>query len=385
MYPHRFHFACAVILPLLPTTSAFQSSFPSPTSRSSNAPPINSALVALRSTTTTTTTAVEFEVGVHDLAAELNTQDLNLCHGILHSVGVRELKDLIYLTEEQIDHMGIDNFDRRSILRAREKLNALLTTNAHGDRNRRYHDADRRLLSPAAPIRELSTLRDGAFDRKVLSRFEVEERHDFAMEAICAENEVYRGRLFTVEQCEQLGRMSEHYSYGQIGTIGAGWTDQIYTLTAQHMACKDVPGMIPSTRAVFRQLFQELYALFPGIVPGSITWENDKEPHLVKYNGKAKGTVAHTDNSEYKFITVNALLSAEDDYTGGGTHITVLDDTIRLEQGEMLIHLGDLEHAGAPIKSGVRRLLIAFLACEWRDEELNKPILENARDYDPSL
>ena len=75
------------------------------------------------------------------------------------------------------------------------------------------------------------------------------------------------------------------------------------------------------------------------------------------------------------------MLSAENEYTGGGTHITNLDKTIRLQQGEMLIHLGDLEHAGVEIRTGVRRIFIAFLACQWKDEELNTPISETARDY----
>ena len=127
---------------------------------------------------------------------------------------------------------------------------------------------------------------------------------------------------------------------------------------------------------------QSIYFLFQlstEIVPGSICYENDGEPHLVKYNGKAKGTVAHTDNSEYKFITVNAILSGQDEYSGGGTYITVLDKTIKLSQGQVLIHLGDLEHAGADIKSGVRRLFIAFFACRWKDDLLNKPILALAQ------
>ena len=79
----------------------------------------------------------------------------------------------------------------------------------------------------------------------------------------------------------------------------------IYYTQAQHMACKSVPvslivlsfviysnqspnttfnkslqGMVPSTQIVMRQLFQELYALFPEIVQGSICFENDGEPHL---------------------------------------------------------------------------------------------------------
>mmetsp|Transcript_27482 Transcript_27482/g.42353 ORF Transcript_27482/g.42353 Transcript_27482/m.42353 type:complete len:353 (+) Transcript_27482:38-1096(+) len=308
-----------------------------------------------------TSASVE-EVDIHDLQSELNSEGLNLCHGIMHASGVRELSDIQYLTEDQILEMGIDQFDKQNIKRVQERLS-----------NDSHH---------LHQLRELSTKRDGAFDRKVLSRFEVEERQDFDIRTICSENDVYTGQLFSIEQCEQLNRMSEHYAYKQIGTINSGWTDQIYTLTAQHMACKDVPGMIPSTQIIMRQLIQELYGMFPEIVPGSICYENDGEPHLVKYNGKAKGTVAHTDNSEYKFITVNAILSGQDEYSGGGTYITVLDKTIKLSQGQVLIHLGDLEHAGADIKSGVRRLFIAFFACRWKDDLLNKPILENARDFE---
>ncbi|KAL7526173.1 hypothetical protein ACHAXR_003092, partial [Thalassiosira sp. AJA248-18] len=261
MYLHHIQFAFAGVLLTLHTSSAFLGGL--------NRTPFR----ALSST------VEEVEIDVHDLQSELNTEDLSLCHGILHAAGIRELRDLINLTEDQIIEMGIDTLDRRNIIRVQEKLNM------NGS------DASK------APW-ELSTQRDGAFDRKVLSRFEVEEKQDFAMQAICSDNEVYKGKLFSVEQCEQLNRMSEHYAYSQMGIVNAGWTDQIYTLTAQHMACKHVPGMVPSTRVIMRQLVQELYTLFPGIVQGSICFENDGEPHLVKYNGKAKGTASHTDNSE---------------------------------------------------------------------------------------
>ena len=52
--------------------------------------------------------------------------------------------------------------------------------------------------------------------------------------------------------------------------------------------------------------------------------------------------------------------------------------TIFLQQGEMLIHLGDLEHSGAEITSGVRRVLISFLACEWEDTSLSEEKIESA-------
>jgi hypothetical protein len=89
-------------------------------------------------------TSVEEEVDIHDLQAELNTAGLNLCFGILHSSGVRELSDIQYLTEEQIVDMGIDAFDKRNIERVKEKL----SKRSNGDAGGKIP-------------RELSTHRDG--------------------------------------------------------------------------------------------------------------------------------------------------------------------------------------------------------------------------------
>lgn len=228
--------------------------------------------------------------------------------------------------------------------------------------------------------KELSTLVSGAFDRVKPKRFEEAPVLDFELEALSAEHDIYKGRLFTEEQCEQITRMAEYHAYRGIGT---GWTNEIYTLTAQHMRCGEVPGLLTSTKHIFEQLLRrDLYDLFPGrIKRGSIRYENSNEPHLVRYNGKVRGTELHTDNSEFVYITVNVLLSADDDYLGGGTYIPAIGRTIRLKQGEMLIHLGDLEHAGADLISGVRSILIGFLACDWEDEALNEEKTENARDY----
>ena len=199
---HRIRVS-AVILLILPVSSAFLGQL----RRTPN--------IAISSTKVD---GVEIEV--HDLQSELNTADLNLCHGVLHAAGIREIKDLINLTEEQIADMRLDTFDQRNILRVKDKLNKSSSSYASNTQ------------------RVLSTQRHGAFDRKVLSRFEVEEKHDFSMQTICSDNEVYKGVLFNVEQCGQLNRMSEHHAYSQIGVINGGWSDQIYTLTAQHMACK---------------------------------------------------------------------------------------------------------------------------------------------------
>lgn len=289
---------------------------------------------------------------------DLDKAGLSLCHGILHASGCRQISDLRKLTPIQITAMGIDCFDSAVLSRVIQEQKIIMHAQ---DNNDDYE---------STPV-SLSTCVNGAFgnSRKQLSRFEVRKAQDFNFEVICSKNDIYKGRLFTVEQCAQLNRMSEYHAYKSIGTVNAGWTDQIYTLTAQHMACESIPGFISTTEEIFRQLLRELYTLFQGRVKrGSIEMETSGEPHLVKYNGKAKGTVLHTDNDdEYSAnsITVNVLLSDNDDFGGGGTYISAIDKTIKLEQGEMLIHLGNLEHAGADITFGVRRLLVAFLACEW--------------------
>lgn len=295
---------------------------------------------------------------------ELDSVGLGLSHGILHASGVRRLSDVKTLTDAQIDTMlGADAFDRSILRRVRNDL-----------------ATDDDTESPAV----LSTSVDGAFDRIIPKRFEVAPQQDFEIQVVSEEHDVFRGRLFTVEQCQQMNRMVEYHAYRGIGTIGAGWTNELYTLTAQHLQCKEIPGFLSTTDHIFRQLKEQIYALFPGrLRRGTIMFESDGEPHLVKYQGKAKGTVMHTDNSEYIYITLNVVLSDTGDFSGGGTYIKILDETIQLQQGEMLIHLGNLEHAGQDITGGVRRLLICFFACEWEDAALNIAKPEEARDYVP--
>jgi hypothetical protein len=279
---------------------------------------------------------------------------------MLHASGCRKISDLRLLTTDQIETMGTDSFDRIVLRRVMANQSRIM--------NDQVCDAGEVYLS---------TSTDGAFaNRKLLTQFEVPMEQDFQFEVICAKNDIFKGRLFTLEQCAQLNRMSEYHAYraSVMGNMNSsGWTDQIYTLTSQHMACESVPGFISTTESVFRQLLRQLYSLYPlRVRQGTIEFESKGEPHLVKYNGKAKGTVLHTDNHDdyaSKSITVNVLLSDNNDFGGGGTYISAIDKTIKLEQGEMLIHLGNLEHAGSDITFGVRRLLVAFLACEWEDTE----------------
>jgi len=293
------------------------------------------------------------KIATADLQSELDAKGLGSCHGVLHASGVRCLADLKNLTPTQLESLrlkgAVDSFDHERVL-------SITSTDAQ------------QYVEP--PNRQLSTSVSGAFDRPPRGRFDPEIEVNFNYEMI--ERDIFRGQLFTVEQCEQINRMAEYHAYRGIGTIGAGWTNEIYTLTAQHLQCKEIPQFLSTTKHIFDQLKRSIYNLYPDrIRPGSICFESDGEPHLVKYNGEAKGTELHTDNSEFIYITVNVVLSEPTDFDGGGTYITEIDQTVKLKQGEMLIHLSDMEHAGVEITSGVRRVLICFLACEWKDDALN--------------
>ena len=188
------------------------------------------------------------------------------------------------------------------------------------------------------------------------------------------------GRLFTVDQCNELKRMSEYHAYG---ADNAAW---------RGMACKTVPGFVGMTDPAFRRLLLELRDLYPNISRGSsssgdgggrggggggggegggggvgrtttMRFESDSEPHLVKYSGASSGSPLHVD-TDHMSLTVNVLLSDVGDFGGGGTYIRAIDRTIYLEQGQMLVHPGCLAHAGNDITYGVRQLLVAFVECE---------------------
>ena len=86
---------------------------------------------------------------------------------------------------------------------------------------------------------------------------------------------------------------------------------------------------------------------------------NAYEPFIIKYdmNGQT-GLELHQDQSE---LSVNILLSNNDDFNGGGTYF---EDgiTVKLDQGDMLIHKGKIKHSGLNITKGKRYVLVIFIS-----------------------
>jgi len=55
------------------------------------------------------------------------------------------------------------------------------------------------------------------------------------------------------------------------------------------------------------------------------------------------------------------MLSKPTEYEGGGTYIRCLRKTVMLNQGQVLVHPGELYHKGIDITKGVRSLIVCFM------------------------
>lgn len=80
---------------------------------------------------------------------------------------------------------------------------------------------------------------------------------------------------------------------------------------------------------------------------------------VVKYDANGQSSLdLHRDSSILSFVL---LLSNPNDFKGGGTFYENANETVKPEQGGLLIHCGKVRHAGVTITSGVRYILIGFM------------------------
>jgi len=60
-------------------------------------------------------------------------------------------------------------------------------------------------------------------------------------------------------------------------------------------------------------------------------------------------------------LTWSLSLSDPSEFSGGGTYFRFLRKTLRLRQGQVLVHPGDLFHKGVDITAGERMLIVCFM------------------------
>lgn len=86
---------------------------------------------------------------------------------------------------------------------------------------------------------------------------------------------------------------------------------------------------------------------------------NIKDLFIVKYSTEMQNELEiHNDGS---FLSTNILLSSPNDFEGGGTYFADGTTTL-LEQGDLLVHSGQIKHSGVKITKGTRYILVAFVS-----------------------
>lgn len=91
-----------------------------------------------------------------------------------------------------------------------------------------------------------------------------------------------------------------------------------------------------------------------------------EEVFVVKYdeNGQA-GLGYHRDAN---LLSFSILLSDPGDFSGGGTHFRDSSRVYHADQGDALVHCGQLLHCALPILSGQRCVLVGFIGVSGRDD-----------------
>lgn len=138
-----------------------------------------------------------------------------------------------------------------------------------------------------------------------------------------------------------------------------GWNTNLYSLTRQDIPLALVPGGVGLTQSLTDLIVQQAQRLYhtEGEPMRSITLDAN-QPHILKYDAKSHaGVRLHYDRCD---VTVQCMLSSRRDYEGGGTLFPDANASIMLEQGEVLMHPGNLVHSGLNISKGTRYLLIWF-------------------------
>lgn len=159
-------------------------------------------------------------------------------------------------------------------------------------------------------------------------------------------------KFYTKEICEWIIERSENYALNN-----GGWTTQRH----KNYPTTDIP--VENIKNVFDFVLFSLKNLFEKIrksysLDSNIDF-NISDLFIVKYDSETQNELEqHMDGS---FLSFNILLSEPNSFEGGGTYF---EDgiTVHLEQGDVLVHSGRINHRGNKITKGTRYILVAFIS-----------------------
>jgi len=202
---------------------------------------------------------------------------------------------------------------------------------------------------------------------------------------IDAARKIFVVDLISPETCDQIRMMADNHTR-EIYKSGAStetWRT-LYTYTKMDLPVVEVKDMV---KKYTDQILHDVKKIVGEIFGGSMKKEamklrprSWKEPHLLLYQRLDNrpdhlGIEMHYDGCD---ITWSAMMSRSDEYEGGGTYFRCLRKTVKLQQGQVLIHPGELYHKGCEITMGVRTLLVCFT------DGMNPKILDDSKSSDDS-
>jgi hypothetical protein len=161
-------------------------------------------------------------------------------------------------------------------------------------------------------------------------------------------------KMFSKNVCEWIILESENYAKNN-----GGWTTRRHeNYPTTDIPIEKIPGVFNFVLNSFENIFNKIkksYCFTEEVI------FNIKDLFIVKYNEETQNKLdLHQDGS---FLSINLLLSDTKEFEGGGTYFN--DGlTVFLEQGDLLVHSGKVEHSGLPITKGTRYIMVAFVNIE---------------------
>jgi hypothetical protein len=162
-------------------------------------------------------------------------------------------------------------------------------------------------------------------------------------------------KIFSKNVCEWIIFESENYAKNN----ESGWT----TRRHENYPTTDIP--IEKIQNVFTFVLNSFNDIFNKIKKSYCFTDdvlfNINDLFIVKYDEATQNKLdLHQDGS---FLSINILLSDPKDFEGGGTYFN--DGlTSFLEQGDLLVHSGKVEHSGLTVTKGTRYIMVAFVNIE---------------------
>ena len=161
------------------------------------------------------------------------------------------------------------------------------------------------------------------------------------------------GALFTAEECEAIVQEAEER---EEWVIGGDWHT---TFPGIDLPVEKLPRAMEFLQTALPcRLFPFLQVALPELCQDAAQLRVS-DLFLVKYNEKLQRSLPkHQDKG---LISVNIALNDASDYGEGGTYIDALGRVVKIPKGTALVHSSGLWHAGHPISSGTRYILVCFL------------------------